>query len=469
MKTRCKLVIIIIFFLFHNSLFSQHWQSLQKGLDGLALCFFEDTNDNILYIGGNFRIAGDSTIATAIATWDGINFSPVGCGFDYNCTQTVFSPGFYPGPVNHIIKYNGDIYACGSFKKADNKPIKYLAKWNGVTWDSVRTGVIGVGDFLIHNNELYMCGMFDNYNVFITKWDGASWTNIPTFPTYAQPEISTLAFYKNELYFGGNFYSSAYPNDTIQNIIRYNGTNWKSVGGGFHGGWGGLNCMAIYKNELYVGGLFTTADGNPGNYIAKWDGNSWSDVGGGLGGTNGQVYDLKVYHNELYAVGVFISAGGVPARYIAKWDGTNWCGLGSTFNPPNNYALGVYQDMLYIGGQFFTIDGDSLNCIAKWTGGSYVSGCGNTSGINEINNTNNFITVFPNPSNGNIVIGLKTVNSNNFEIGVYDVLGRSVYNKMINYDKNKFNLDLTSLANGLYLLRIKSNNNNFIQKFMIQK
>lgn len=40
--------------------------------------------------------------------------------------------------------------------------------------------------------------------------------------------------------------------------------------------------MAVYNNELYIGGYFDRVNGDTIYNIAKFDGTSWSDVGGGL-------------------------------------------------------------------------------------------------------------------------------------------------------------------------------------------
>ena len=462
MKTFYKtIIIVLVIFNFPcTTLFSQHWQALQKGVDAQVRSLYSDTASNLLYIGGSFRISlSDSVRISGIATWDGTKFSPVGCGFDWDCTTTYFSPGSYPGAVTCMTKYNGDIYAGGGFLKADNKPIKGLAKWNGITWDSVRTGVVAVNSFLVYNNELYISGAFDNESVYITKWDGATWTNLPNVTGYVTDCILDMSFYKGELYICGKWDSAG----SVEDIYKWEGSNWKPVGNGIHGSWAGLNCMAVYNNELYVGGLFTKADGNPGNFIAKWDGSSWSEVGGGLGGLNGQVHDLEIYHNELYAVGVFISAGGVPAQYIAKWDGTNWCGLGSYFDNILG-CVSVYQDNLYIGGGIWTIDGDSMNYIAKWTGGSYVDTCGNMTGVSEIINEENNINVFPNPTNGAFTISYGTMQPS---IYIYNCLGKLVYKKEKAPQGSEV-INLSAYSKGIYFIKVQNEEKIWTNKIIIQ-
>src|ERR1041385_6183779 len=79
--------------------------------------------------------------------------------------------------------------------------------------------------------------------------------------------------------------------------------------------------MAVYNDELYVGGYFGTAGGKPARNIAKWDGIRWDTVGAGF---DDAVEPVIVYNNELYAGGHFDSSGHTVVNHIAKWNGSKW-------------------------------------------------------------------------------------------------------------------------------------------------
>ena len=99
-------------------------------------------------------------------------------------------------------------------------------------------------------------------------------------------------------------------------------SQWSSVGGGMNSKVYAMTVDTV-NNELYVGGWFTTADGNPAGHIAKWDGTNWFDLGGGMGyDFSDDVRCIVFYNGELYAGGYFDSAGSVAASNIAKWNGT---------------------------------------------------------------------------------------------------------------------------------------------------
>jgi hypothetical protein len=76
-----------------------------------------------------------------------------------------------------------------------------------------------------------------------------------------------------------------------------------------------LNALAMSGSDLYAGGDFTKAGGNPASRIAKWNGTNWTALGSGL---NGTVRALAVSGSDLYVGGSFTTAGGKTAAYIAR-------------------------------------------------------------------------------------------------------------------------------------------------------
>jgi hypothetical protein len=108
---------------------------------------------------------------------------------------------------------------------------------------------------------------------------------------------------------------------------------------------GSVNAIILDAGgDLYVGGDFTTAGGNPANNIAKWDGSAWSALGTGL---DGAVYALTFDNNGV------LYAGGDMSGNLSKWDGTTWTSLGAGLDGPV-YALTVdtQTNILYFGGLF---------------------------------------------------------------------------------------------------------------------
>jgi hypothetical protein len=125
--------------------------------------------------------------------------------------------------------------------------------------------------------------------------------------------------------------------------------------------------LAVYNGELYAGGYFDAAHGDPGNHIAKWNGSSWSAVGSGL---DNRASALLVYDGELYVGGSFTTAGGVSARGVAKWNGVSWSAVGSQ-DLRHIYTLALYNGNLYAGGEFFSTACEP-QYIARFVGNNWV-------------------------------------------------------------------------------------------------
>jgi len=151
---------------------------------------------------------------------------------------------------------------------------------------------------------------------------------------------------------------------------------WSPLGTGINNGFN-LACNTIAfdpDGNLYAGGNFTTAGGNPANYIAKWNGTTWSPLGTGLSNSCKSIAFGP--DGNLYAGGNFITAGGVSVNYIAKWDGT-WYAFGSGLNSVCRTIAFAPDGSLYAGGVFTSLG----NHIVKWNGTAWSplgSGLGNS-------------------------------------------------------------------------------------------
>lgn len=173
--------------------------------------------------------------------------------------------------------------------------------------------------------------------------------------------------YKGELYAGSKYWTD-YPC-----IFKLTDSKWEIVGKGILPAFAEVKCMAVYKDELYVGGVFETAGGKRAISIARWDGNEWHDVGGGIDGWDKKVNTMAVYDDELYIGGSFKSAGGKLANCIAKWNGKTWSAVGTGLTGPPK-AFIVYKGELYAGGDLISTTGKSaavctrLNNIGRWNG-----------------------------------------------------------------------------------------------------
>jgi hypothetical protein len=418
-------------------------------------CIYNDTIDDLLYIGGTFTKIDNLDTAYQIAYWNGNNWNRLNMGLN--------------NIANDIIRFQNKIYVGGGFQSSDYNLIDspYLATWDGVQWDSVPGGKLNgsVGNLEIIANELYVMGGFDSIGNMeangIAKWDGATWSNVYNLPKLSPGgnAIYDVVIYQGNTYVGGNFYD---PTTNIRDIAMYNGSSWQAVGTppGMYGGLNIVHEIEEFNNELYVVGDIRKTDGNVGNFIQKWNGMQWSDVGGGF---SFQARALKEHNNELYVGGIFEYAanGLVKASKIAKWDGLQWCGLRDSIIGGIS-ALEVYHDTLVIAGGFSNIGGDTIQNIAKWNGGNYTDTCNVFVGIEDIENFTKNITIYPNPNSGIFTIDIENLNEANLVI--YNLSGQIVLQKKLT--QNLTSIDLTKFAKGMYFVKVNAANKVIVEKIV---
>lgn len=84
-------------------------------------------------------------------------------------------------------------------------------------------------------------------------------------------------------------------------------------------------------------------------------------------------------------------------------------------------------------------------------------------GIKKYNNSD-FINIYPNPSDGEISILNQNKISNEYQIEIFDIGGKTVLKE--ESISNKLSLDL---PNGLYLMKLSDNENTYLKKLIIEK
>jgi hypothetical protein len=300
------------------------------------------------------------------------SWNSMGTGLDY--------------PVNSLVSFNGNIYAGADL----------VYQWNGSSWAAVTNGMSGlfgvteINAMAVNNNTLYAGGTFfvltpdQNWYNYAAKFYNGSWTTCGSGLNndgWGMNDIPlAMISYGGDLYAGGNFTEAGgdpLNPQTAMYIARFDGSYWNPVGSGLNEH---ITDMTIYNNQLIVSGYFTNAGGINANYIAAWDGNSWHALGSGMNSDNiVRVTALAVYNGYLYAGGLFDTAGDAAATNIAKWDGTSWSAVGNGLNG-QVYALTSYNGNLYAGGNFGINPGGSGNYIAKWDGAQWSNVGGGTDG-----------------------------------------------------------------------------------------
>jgi hypothetical protein len=179
--------------------------------------------------------------------------------------------------------------------------------------------------------------------------------------------VYAIAISGTDIYVGGTF-TDAGGDPNADRIAKWDGSSWSALGSGLNGQ---VHTIAVNGSAIYVGGAFTDAGGNASaDYISQWDGSNWSTLGNGL---NATVYSIAVNGMNVYAGGAFTDAGGYPdADYIVKLDGGTWESLGASPLSGPVLTVAVAGATVYAGGDFFDATGNpNVDYIAMWDGSSW--------------------------------------------------------------------------------------------------
>lgn len=283
-----------------------------------AATVFDDGNGTALYAGGDFADI-NGVAASNVARWDGVNWSPLGSGVDGTVrAMEVFDDG--TGPA---------LFVGGSITVAGGVPASGIAKWDGTSWSALGAGISGY--------SVLALTVFD---------DGVG----------------------EALFVGGTF--SGAGGTAASGVARWSGgTGWSPVGAGFSGS---VQALTVFDDgtgpALYAGGAG----------VARWDGANWSGLG------NVPLSYVRALTCHVDSAGPALYAGGSPQTTyslgVVKWQGGAWSSLPVL---PIGFeqvsALAVFDDgsgngpQVYAGGQTTGWNGPGTPRAAAWNGAQWVS------------------------------------------------------------------------------------------------
>ncbi len=366
------------------------------GLDGpvSAMLAIDASPQESLVVSGSFSTAG-GVHATGIASWNDTNWSAFGANLDRApLALTLFDDGSGPSLI-----------AGGAFTSSGGTPLSGITKWTGSAWAPLGSGVKNGGG--LPGADVQALATFDdgagpklyasgNFAIaggsranHIARWDGMNWSPVGSGLNQA---ARSLCVYDDgggpRVYAGGEFTIAG--GHAAHFIAQWDGNAWTPVGSGMDGV---VNCLTVYDDgtgeALIAGGEFFSAGGTPANHIAKWDGASWKPLGAGF---NDFVNAIAVFDDgsgpALYSGGWFDKSGTTSISRLARWDGQAWSdvalGVDGTVTALTPFVSGASR-ALYVGGTFMTAGGTDSSRIAAWRGceptiAPYGSGCTGTGG-----------------------------------------------------------------------------------------
>jgi hypothetical protein len=255
------------------------WTALGSGLDSSVstLGVFDDGNGPALYAGGNFFMAGGMP-ARSIAKWNGAAWTALGTGINgFVRALTAFDDGT-----------GSALYAGGYFTAAGDVPAASLAKWDGTNWSALSGDLGGssppdVDALMVFDDgtggpALYAGGYFTMAGGVaansIAKWDGVTWASLGSgIGGFQASYVLALTIFDDgtgsALYAGGLFTTAG--GAPASYIAKWDGATWMPLGSGLNDSVYALGVFTDGTNPaLYAGGQFLTAGGVPSHFIAEW-------------------------------------------------------------------------------------------------------------------------------------------------------------------------------------------------------
>ena len=198
------------------------------------------------------------------------------------------------------------------------------------------------------------------------------------------------------------------------------------------------------RRELYAAGDFTMADRVAAQNVARWDGTAWSSVGAGLPGT---VFSLAAdVTGRVYA-------GGQVVFTVAAWNGEEWTVIGGS--ELGVYVGALLLDgngNLYAGGAFASLAGVAANNVARWDGAAVT----HVDHAGDLPASFRPSPAYPNPFNPETHFTLSLARPQRVSLQVIDVLGREVerlHSGPLPAGNHQFAWQAPGAGSGIYLIR----------------
>lgn len=255
-----------------------------NGVNAAVWALSVDSNDNVA-VGGQFINAynanGNNVSANHVALWNGSTWTALGA-----------NSGSSGNGVNDFVRAlawdDTELFVGGDFATAYNNSsssvsASHVAQWNGSSWAALSGGLNNdVYALLVHGSDLYVGGNFllaDGADANrIAKWDGAVWSTLGSGSGLAgngvDGNVYALAVSENgQSLLAGGAFNTAYNN--VGNSVpaskmaawNINDSSWTTFAGGLDDA---VYALTPGAGNIWVGGLFTHADGLPSGYIGRW-------------------------------------------------------------------------------------------------------------------------------------------------------------------------------------------------------
>jgi hypothetical protein len=260
----------------------------------------------------------------------------------------------------------------------------FMGSSNAQSWSSVGSGMAVKGivsAMIVYNGELYVAGEFDSAGGIpvnnIARWNGSVWDSVGSGLSGLFNERTSMAVYNGNLYVGGGFTQSG-SISLPGGFAMYDGTSWHSIANA--DSIGAIGALYTYDSLLFVG-FNAECKENCELHFSQFDGIKFYPIGYDFEYVNIRrrlinpyFYSITLYHSEIWAGGDYHYTGSTSSNDIDSWDGATWNYNGNGMQEDGTYkkaavtALTSDNNYLYAGGTFNSANKLKVSNIAEWNG-----------------------------------------------------------------------------------------------------
>ncbi|MCF6131530.1 T9SS type A sorting domain-containing protein [Flavobacterium wongokense] len=285
----------------------------------------------------------------------------------------------------------------------------------------------------------------------------------PTFISVAEfdQSISNIVLQSDgKILVGGDF--TSYNNTTANGIIRLNADgsidNSFNSGTAFEDG-GQVYSIALLPNgKIMVGGFFFSYNGTTVKHLVRLNSDGTLDTSFNTGTSfNRFAWTIAVQQDGKVLVGGinFSSYNGTPSNRIIRLNSDGSADssfiIGSGFNSAVN-SLAIQSDgKIIVAGAFSNYNGSVAKGIIRLNG--------NSLGLDDTAQME--LRLYPNPVKDNLYFDMDAF-SEIKSCSVFDLLGKKIISELTSENT----IDVSSLPNGMYILKVETAAGQFIKKFI---
>ncbi len=220
------------------------------------------------------------------------------------------------------------ITALGVFGRAAKQPVTDPAFARTATGRLVMQTIVDYAEYIGGFYVLHYHGITEpqcDSVMYISRWNDTAWKLVARLQL-SQPQhyirtVNAMALYRNNIYVGGYFQAlNAIPGTA--GIAVFADNMWRPLP---HPRAGIIRCvlaMCAYRDELYVSCSLEHGNRSRTNQLLAWNGTQWRTVVETI--TGGYISALAEYGGDMLATGSFSSLDGMPFDGAATMRDSAW-------------------------------------------------------------------------------------------------------------------------------------------------